>query len=68
MHISPLLTDILARHHVASLTPRCKPVDFVVDLQTSDAAGEAGVQPQDVGHVLDVAHPAQVESLIEGDS
>ena len=68
MHISPILTDIFPSHHVTSLAPRSEIVHFVVDLQTSDAAGEAGVQPQDVGHVLDVAHPAQVESLIEGDS
>ena len=68
MHIFPILTDILTGHNVSSLTPRSEIVHFVVDLQTSDTTSEASVQTQDVSHVLYIAHPSQVECLVEGDS
>ena len=68
MHISPILTDIFPSHHVTSLAPRSEIVHFVVDLQTSDAASEAGVQTQEVCHVLYIPHTSEVERLIEGDS
>ena len=68
MHIIPILTDILPGHHVTPLTPRSEIVDFVVDLQTSDAASETGVKTQEVCHVLYIPHTSEVERLIEGDS
>ena len=68
VHISPILTDILTGHNVASLAARNEVVDFVVDLQPSDTAREAGVETQDVGHVLDIPHPSQEQCLVEGDS
>ena len=68
VHISPILTDILPGHHVTSLTSRSEIVHFVVDLQTSDAASETGVQTQEVCHVLYIPHTSEVERLIEGDS
>ena len=68
VHISPILTDILTGHNVASLAARNEVVDFVVDFQPSDTAREAGVETQDVGHVLDIPHPSQEQCLVEGDS
>ena len=68
MHIFPIrLTDILTGHNVASLTARSEVVDFIVDLQPSDTTTEAGVEAQDVSHVLDVPHASDVERLVEGD-
>ena len=67
VHIFPLLTDILTGQNVASLSSGSESVDFVVDLQPSDAASEAGVETQDVSHVLDVPHASDVERLVEGD-
>ena len=69
MHIFPIrLTDILTGHNVAPLTARSEVVDFIVDLQPSDTTSEAGVETQDVSHVLDFPHTSNVECLVEGDS